>query len=47
MTDAPTESTELTRPAPAPDRGPLDDTFYGLVESRFRRLVREHPLVGT
>ena len=38
---------ELTRPAAAPDRGPLDDPFYDLVESRFRRLVRENPLLAT
>ncbi|MDQ6794239.1 MAG: DUF885 domain-containing protein, partial [Chloroflexota bacterium] len=31
----------------APDRGPLDDRFYDLVESRFRRLVRENPLLAT
>jgi uncharacterized protein (DUF885 family) len=41
------DEVELTRPAPAPDRGPLDDRFYDLVESRFRRLVRENPLLAT
>ena len=37
----------LTRPGPAPDRGPLDDKLYDLVESRFRRIVRDNPVVGT
>jgi uncharacterized protein (DUF885 family) len=41
------DEVELTRPAPAPDRGPLDDRFYDLVESRFRRLVRQNPLLAT
>jgi uncharacterized protein (DUF885 family) len=36
----------LTRPSSdAP--GPLDDRLYDLVEARFRRLVRDNPLVGT
>ena len=34
---------DLPRPAPAPDRGPLDDTFYDLVEDRFRRLLALNP----
>jgi len=37
----------LPRPAPAVDRGPLDDRFYDLVESRFVRLVRDNPILGT
>ncbi len=37
----------LPRPAPAPDRGPLDDRFYDLVEARFARLVRDNPVFGT
>ena len=37
----------LPRPAPAPDRGPLDDTFYDLVEARFARTVREDPVLAT
>jgi uncharacterized protein (DUF885 family) len=37
----------LPRPAPAPDRGPLDDQFYELVETRFVRLVRDNPVLGT
>jgi uncharacterized protein (DUF885 family) len=38
---------ELTRPAPAPVPGPLDETFYDLVESRFRRRVQEEPTWAT
>jgi hypothetical protein len=37
----------LTRPGPAPDRGPLDDRFYDLVDERFRRIVRDHPDFAT
>jgi uncharacterized protein (DUF885 family) len=37
----------LPRPGPAPDRGPLDDRFYDLVERRFRRIVRDHPDFAT
>jgi uncharacterized protein (DUF885 family) len=37
----------LTRPAPAPDAGPLDPAFYDLVEARFRRVIADNPLVGT
>jgi uncharacterized protein (DUF885 family) len=37
----------LPRPAPAPDRGPLDDRFYELVETRIVRLVRDNPVLGT
>ncbi|HEX7951356.1 MAG TPA: DUF885 domain-containing protein [Candidatus Limnocylindrales bacterium] len=37
----------LPRPAPAPDREPLDDRFYELVEARFVRLVRDNPVFGT
>jgi uncharacterized protein (DUF885 family) len=47
VTDAPPRQVELTRPAPAPDRGPLDDRLYDLVEARFTRIVRDHPLIGT
>jgi uncharacterized protein (DUF885 family) len=36
----------LTRPA-ADAPGPLDERFYDLVEARFRRLVRDNPLIGT
>jgi hypothetical protein len=37
----------LSRPEPAPDRGPDDDRFYDLVEDRFRRIIRDNPIVGT
>ena len=37
----------LSRPAPAPDAGPVDETLYVLVETRFRRIVRDNPTVGT
>ena len=37
----------LSRPAPAPDAGPLDGALYDLVEARFRRIVRDNPIVGT
>ena len=37
----------LTRPEPAAVPGPLDDVFYDLVDARFRRIVRDNPLVGT
>jgi uncharacterized protein (DUF885 family) len=39
--------SRLARPAPATDRGPLDDRFYELVETRFVRLVRDNPVLGT
>jgi uncharacterized protein (DUF885 family) len=41
------EDVVLTRPEPAIDAGPLDSRLYDLVEARFRRLVRDNPLVGT
>ncbi len=37
----------LSRPAPAPDAGPADNALYDLVETRFRRIVRDNPIVGT
>ncbi|MBA2382013.1 MAG: DUF885 domain-containing protein [Chloroflexi bacterium] len=39
----------LTRPEAAGGArpGPLDERFYDLVESRFRRIVADNPLVGT
>jgi uncharacterized protein (DUF885 family) len=46
MTEA-RASRPLPRPVPAPDRGPLDDQFYDLVEERFVRLVRDNPVFGT
>ncbi len=41
------EELALTRPAPAADRGPLDERFYDLVDERFRRIVRDHPDFAT
>jgi uncharacterized protein (DUF885 family) len=42
-----TSETELPRPSPATVAGPLDDRFYDLVESRFRRLMRDNPVAAT
>jgi uncharacterized protein (DUF885 family) len=44
---ADTTDPALPRPAPAADRGPLDDRFYALVEERFRRLMRDNPVAAT
>jgi uncharacterized protein (DUF885 family) len=46
VTDRPADVV-LSRPAPAPDAGPADENLYDLVESRFRRIVRDNPIVGT
>ena len=46
MTDS-LASRPFPRPAPAADRGPLDERFYDLVEERFVRLVRDNPVFGT
>ena len=46
MTDR-LEDVVLSRPAPAPDAGPLDNDLYDLVEARFRRVIRDNPIVGT
>jgi uncharacterized protein (DUF885 family) len=43
----PRPATTLQRPAPAAQPGPLDDGFYDLVETRFVRLVRDNPVLGT
>ena len=45
MTDT-AHPVALPRPA-APEPGPLDDAFYDLVETRFRRLVHDNPILGT
>jgi uncharacterized protein (DUF885 family) len=37
----------LPRPPAAADRGPLDDTLYDLVETRFRRLMANNPIFAT
>jgi uncharacterized protein (DUF885 family) len=46
MTD-PRPAAPLPRPAPAAVPGQLDDRFYDLVETRFVRLVRDNPVLGT
>jgi uncharacterized protein (DUF885 family) len=43
VTEPTIDTFPLTRPAPAPDRGPLDDRLYDLVEARFRRILRDNP----
>jgi uncharacterized protein (DUF885 family) len=45
VTDA-LEDVVLTRPE-ATRPGPLDDRLFDLVEARFRRLVRDNPVLGT
>ena len=47
MTLSPGIEPALPRPEPAPDRGPLDDRFYDLVDARFRRLMRDNPIAAT
>ena len=42
-----TAEPTLPRPAEAPAPGPLDSSFYDLVEGRFRRLVRNEPIAAT
>ena len=46
MTDS-LEDVVLTRPEPGPDAGPLEGRLYDLVEARFRRLVRNDPVLAT
>lgn len=46
MTDR-LDDVVLSRPERAPDAGPGDDALYDLVEGRFRRIVRDNPIVGT
>jgi uncharacterized protein (DUF885 family) len=41
------EDVVLSRPEPAPGAGRLDTRLYDLVEARFRRVVRDNPIVGT
>jgi uncharacterized protein (DUF885 family) len=38
---------ELTRPVADAEPGPLDDALYDVVESRFERLLRDNPILGT
>jgi uncharacterized protein (DUF885 family) len=47
VTVSSTTEPALPRPEPAPDRGPLDDRFYDLVDARFRRLMRDNPIAAT
>ncbi|MEO8230054.1 MAG: DUF885 domain-containing protein, partial [Chloroflexota bacterium] len=47
MTQPTSDEIALRRPQAAADRGPLDDRFYDLVETRFRRIVRDHPDFAT
>ncbi len=47
MTRQTLDDLALSRPDPAPDRGPLDNNFYDLVEARFRRIVGDHPDFAT
>ena len=47
MTDSSRSPVALTRPAPAPNPGPLDERFYDLVEARLRRVLRDNPIVAT
>ncbi len=41
------EDVVLSRLEAAPDAGPLDTRLYDLVEARFRRIIRDNPIVGT
>jgi len=43
----PRPGATLPRPTRAAQPGPLDDRFYDLVETRFVRLVRDNPVLGT
>ena len=45
MTDR-LEDVVLTRPSTGRP-GPLDEQLYDLVEARFRRIIRDNPIVGT
>ncbi len=47
MTEPSRPPVALSRPAPAPIPGPLDERLYDLVEARFRRVVRDNPIVST
>ncbi len=42
-----TAGPALPRPAPSPQPGPLDAAFYDLVETRFRRQMRDNPIAAT
>jgi uncharacterized protein (DUF885 family) len=40
-------STDLPRPAPAAEAGPLDAPFYDLVEARTRRVFADNPVLAS
>ena len=46
MTDR-LEDVALTRPPAGPETGSGDTALYDLVEQRFRRLIRDNPIIGT
>jgi uncharacterized protein (DUF885 family) len=37
----------LPRPASKPTAGPADERFWGIVEAEFRRMLEQHPILGT
>ncbi len=37
----------LPRPASRPTAGPADESFWGIVEADFRRMVEQHPIMAT
>jgi uncharacterized protein (DUF885 family) len=41
------QDVALTRPEPAARPGLLDERLYDLVETRFRRVIRQNPVFGT
>jgi uncharacterized protein (DUF885 family) len=41
------DEVALPRPGSPTDQGPLDDRLYDLIETRFRRLIRDNPVLGT
>ena len=47
MTESSLSQVALSRPPRAATPGALDDRFYDLVETRFRRLIRDNPIFGT
>jgi uncharacterized protein (DUF885 family) len=47
VTESSLAKVVLSRPEPASRPGPLDDRLYDLVEARFRRLLRDNPIIAT
>ena len=41
------DGVTLSRPESTTDRGPLDDRLYDLIETRFRRLLGDNPVLAT